>query len=102
MCQLQTPFNAKNLTGICNQILKGKYKPLPEHYGKHIPYLLELLLQQDPKKRPSIYSILKYAPINKRIKRLLCADTYKEEFSHALLHGQNVFEELAKIQRIKK
>ena len=44
MCALSTPFYSANIRGIIDKILVGEYKPVPKHFGKHIPHLLSLLL----------------------------------------------------------
>ena len=37
--------------------------------------------------------------MNKRIKNYLEGDLFREEFSHTLLHNQNVFEQFKKIRQ---
>ena len=46
--------------------------------------------------RPSIHQILNITLIKNRIKNFLSQTVYKDEFSHTLLHNQNVFEEFSK------
>lgn len=46
--------------------------------------------------RPSIHQILNIPLIKNRIKNFLSQTVYKDEFSHTLLHNQNVFEEFNK------
>jgi hypothetical protein len=47
--------------------------------------------------------VLKYPIIRDRIPSLLNQDTFKDEFSHTILHGQNVFDEFkAKKQQMKE
>jgi len=40
--------------------------------------------------------------IERRIERFLTGDDFKDEFSHTLLHNQNVFDEFKKIGLAKK
>jgi NIMA (never in mitosis gene a)-related kinase len=49
------------------------------------------MLQKDPTKRPSINQILKMPIIEKRITMFLDDQDFKDEFSHTLLHNQDVF-----------
>ena len=51
------------------------------------------MLNKDPNKRPNINGILKFPIIQERIKMLLNEDDFKDEFSHTILHNQNVFDE---------
>jgi hypothetical protein len=46
--------------------------------------------------RPSLHKILNIPLIKNRIKNFLSQTVYKDEFSHTLLHNQNVFEEFNK------
>ena len=59
------------------------------------------MLSKDPNIRPSIHQILKTPVIEKRIKRFLTTDIFKEEFAHGLLHNQNVFEEFKKMKALE-
>ena len=60
------------------------------------------MLCVDPEKRPNINQILNYPVIKQRISMLLDADDFKDEFSHTILHNQNVFDEFKAIQAKKK
>jgi hypothetical protein len=60
------------------------------------------MLQRDPAKRPNINQLLKSPIISDRIKKLLNEDDFKDEFSHTILHNQNVFDEFRSIQAKKK
>lgn len=51
------------------------------------------MLNKDPNKRPNINGILKFPIIQERIRLLLNEDDFKDEFSHTILHNQNVFDE---------
>lgn len=68
--------------------------------------LVATLLQKDPAKRPTINAILKMPMIEKRISQFLDDDDFKDEFSHTLLHNQDVFKAFAVRQeqeaRLKK
>tara|TARA_B100000780_G_scaffold223111_1_gene162217 strand:- start:4 stop:216 length:213 start_codon:yes stop_codon:yes gene_type:complete len=45
---------------------------------------------------------LKYPVIADRIRKLLNENDFKDEFSHTILHNQNVFDEFRSIQAKKK
>lgn len=60
------------------------------------------MLQKDPNKRPNINQVLKYPIIHERIQKLLNEQDFKDEFSHTILHNQNVFDEFRAIQAKKK
>jgi NIMA (never in mitosis gene a)-related kinase len=66
---------------------------VPGHFSKNIPNLLSAMLNKDPSKRPNINGILKFPIIQERIKMLLNEDDFKDEFSHTILHNQNVFDD---------
>lgn len=102
MCALQPPFNAQSLHQLATKIIQGKYAAVPSHFSQSIPNLLEAMLNKDPNKRPNINQILKYPIIAERIKKLLNEEDFKDEFSHTILHNQNVFDEFKAIQARKK
>ena len=51
------------------------------------------MLNVDPEKRPNVNQILQYPVVKDRISKLLNEDDFKDEFSHTILHNQNVFDE---------
>ena len=60
------------------------------------------MLNVDPEKRPNINTILGYPVIAQRVQKLLTEDDFRDEFSHTILHNQNVFDEFKAIQATKK
>lgn len=80
------------------QICHHKYPPLPETYSFALKNIVQMCLQKNPSQRPNINSILNMPIIQKRIKNYLQSELFKEEFSHTLLHNQNVFEEFKKLK----
>jgi len=102
MCALQPPFNAQSLHQLATKIIQGKYASVPGHFSQSISNLLEAMLNKDPNKRPNVNQILKYPVIAERIKKLLNEEDFKDEFSHTILHNQNVFDEFKAIQSRKK
>lgn len=55
---LNHAFDAQNMKGLVQKILKGTYPPLPEVYSADLKKLLSEMLIKDPNKRPSIKKIL--------------------------------------------
>lgn len=48
------------------------------------------MLVVDVRKRMNINQILKQPIVSRRIKQFLKEDVFKQEFSHTILHNQNV------------
>jgi NIMA (never in mitosis gene a)-related kinase len=51
------------------------------------------MLVKDPRRRPSVNDVLRMPIIEKRINMFLGDAGFKDEFSHTLLHNQDVFRE---------
>ena len=96
MITLRPPWNCRDLTELGVQICKSKYPPLPEGYSWPLKNIVQMCLQKNPSQRPTINAILNMPLIKKRIRNYLQDDLFKQEFSHTLLHNQNVFEEFKK------
>lgn len=86
MTTLKHAFDAGNMKGLVLKILKGTYKPIPSYYGRDLRGLIDKCLQQNPKSRPSVNTILKMTFVKKRIASFLDDTMYNEEFSHTILH----------------
>ncbi len=69
---------------------------MPKLYSPTLNQLIGIMLQKDPSKRPSINQILKMPIIEKRISMFLDDQDFKDEFSHTLLHNQDVFKAFQK------
>ena len=68
------------------KIVRGNYNPIPTHYSRELKNILNMCLQTDMNKRPSINKLLKQPLLQNRIKKFL-GDTIKSsEFSHTVLH----------------
>lgn len=102
MCALHPPFNAQSLHQLARKIIVGKYPDIPSHFSQGVTNILAAMLNTDPDKRPNINQILQYSIIKDRIQKLLNEDDFKDEFSHTILHNQNVFDEFKAIQAKKK
>lgn len=64
MCCKQKTFSATNLSELVKKIMTGQFIPLPEGYSEQLKYLLKVLLQINPKDRPTASETLKfYVPL---------------------------------------
>jgi NIMA (never in mitosis gene a)-related kinase len=89
------PFKGKTLQQLVIKILYGKYQRPGPHYSQQTRRLLGSLLKKAPRQRPSVNSILSQPMIAQVVERLLTEgviprDTVNEEFSHTVLHGQQM------------
>lgn len=96
MCCLRPPFDASSLHELASKILKGKYSSIPSFYSENMSLLIGTLLKVNPKDRPNINQILKFPLISDRIPDFLSEDTFKDEFSHTIIHNKMYFESAAK------
>ena len=67
LCTFKLPFFSINIKEIYNKIMKGKFDPIPNFYSFSLNYILKLLLNLDPKKRPSCKDILNNEIVKKEI-----------------------------------
>ena len=91
MCALKPPFNGQNLHMLAIQIVSGKYMPMPAHFSPEMKQMVQKLLTVDEKQRPSINELLRSPMLANRIRRLLTDQDFIDEFSHTVLHQQDVF-----------
>eukprot|EP01039_Chlorochromonas_danica_P000604 gene604-653_t len=87
------PFTGKSMKQLCYNILHSTPAPPPATtttYSKELRDLIRDTLIKDPKKRPGINNILNKAIIKDRIRLFLDDHRLHREFSHTVLHGQNV------------
>ena len=100
MAALCTPWQSTNLTDLGVEIVEARYPPLPSHFSMALKNIVQLCMQKRPSQRPNINAILNMPVIKDRVKYYLEMDVFKEEFSHTILHGQNVFQEHKRKQEI--
>ena len=50
---LSPPFQAKDMRGLFNRVVKGVYPKIPPHYSADLSQMISSLLQVDPKLRPT-------------------------------------------------
>ena len=78
------------MPALSMQIVSGRYNPLPVVFSRELRQLVKEMLEVDVEKRVTINQILKRPIISKRIKQFLNDNTFKNEFSHTILHNQQV------------
>mmetsp|Transcript_41011 Transcript_41011/g.30160 ORF Transcript_41011/g.30160 Transcript_41011/m.30160 type:complete len:157 (+) Transcript_41011:501-971(+) len=91
LCALKPPFEGASIHSLAMKIVRGQYPALPAHYSRELKTLVGQMLTIDFNKRLSINQILKQPIIARRIQAFLSEQTFKDEFSHTILHKQNVF-----------
>lgn len=67
---LNHAFDAQNMKGLVQKILKGTYPPLPDVYSPDLKKLLSEMLIKDPNKRPSIRKILEMPFMKAKVNEL--------------------------------
>jgi NIMA (never in mitosis gene a)-related kinase len=67
---LNHAFDARDMKGLVQKILKGTYPPIPEVYSTDLKKLISELLIKDPNKRPSIRKILEMPFLKARVNEL--------------------------------
>ena len=102
MCCLAYPFVGNSLNCLAKEIVHGTYADLPDHYSKDMSFLMQALLKKKGSERPSINQLLAFPLIKCRIEQLLTNEQFKDEFSHTILHGRDVFAEHAAKKDRKK
>lgn len=58
MVALNPPFQARDMKGLYNRVVKGVYPKIPQTYSSDLSSMIAALLKVDPKKRPSTEQIL--------------------------------------------
>lgn len=60
ICCKQKIFSASNLSDLVKRILNSNFMNLPSGYSEQMKYLLQVLLQRDPKDRPTASEVLQF------------------------------------------
>ena len=92
MCALKPPFDGASLHMLSMKIVRGVYNPLPSHFSQGLKNLVKECLNTNPNRRPTVNGILKMPLIQNRIKTYLSQTIITNEFSHTILHKQDVFQ----------
>ena len=57
---LQPPFRADDMEALYRRVLRGQYNPLPQNFSKDLAHTIAMLLQVNPRQRPTIAQLLQY------------------------------------------
>ena len=71
--------------------MRANYGEIPPQYSEEVTDLIAALLQPNPEDRPSINAILRNSCIAQLARDFLTDDEFIAEFSHTVLHNENVF-----------
>lgn len=91
LCALKAPFDAPSIHLLSMKIVRGVYNPVPSSYSPEMKNLIKIMLEVRTDRRPDVNKILGMPVIQRRIKTFLTETVRKDEFSHTVLHKQNVF-----------
>merc|ERR1719473_599014 len=58
MVALRPPFRAEDMEGLYRKVLRGQYPRIPPHYSHDLSEVIGVLLQVNPRHRPSIDQLL--------------------------------------------
>ncbi|RLN53901.1 hypothetical protein BBJ29_008771 [Phytophthora kernoviae] len=82
MIMLRRPFEASTLPEIFTKICKGEFPPILPTFSRELRLLVQLMLQQDASKRPSIEDICRFPFVQAPIQAFL--SEHVTEFQEAL------------------
>lgn len=91
MCALKPPFDAPSIHLLSMKIVRGVYNPVPSCFSAELRQLIKIMLDVRPEHRPDVNKILSMPVVQRRIKTYLSESVHQAEFSHTVLHKQNVF-----------
>ncbi|CAG9334940.1 unnamed protein product [Blepharisma stoltei] len=91
LCALRPPFDGNSIHQLSLNIVKGNYSPIANQYSRDLKNLIGQMLSIDPGRRPSLAQILRMNFIKEKIQNFLGETIRAQEFSHTVLHNQNVF-----------
>lgn len=95
MATQKMPFQGGSMKQLCNAIMHASPAMPSSNYSSDLRHLISDLLIKDPKKRPGINNILNRTIIKDRIRHFLDENRLQREFSHTVLHGQDVMRAMA-------
>lgn len=65
MLALRPPFRAEDMEGLYRKVLRGQYPRIPPHYSHDLAEVIGVLLQVNPRHRPSVDQLLQM-PVMRR------------------------------------
>jgi len=81
---LKKPFEAENLLSLVFKIVQEKHPPIPSSYSKELSDLIDMLLEKDPTKRPTIREILKMQLIRKKAEEFVMENITQSQKSQGV------------------
>lgn len=78
MVTLKPPFQAEDMQGLYKKILKGVFPKIPEHFSSDINAMLKLMIQVNPRKRPTCQQLIEHPIFMKRSQKYF-PDMYDED-----------------------
>lgn len=99
LCAQKPPFDAPSLHFLAMKIVRGAYNPL-SGFSNEMKSLVAQLLNTNERLRPDVNKVLNMPIIQNRIKSYLSETVYHKEFSHTILHKQNVFDPQLQFKQI--
>ena len=87
---LKLPFDGRSMAELVRKIVHSRPAALPSTYSQDLRGLVTSMLEKSTFARPGINAILSLGIIKNRISRFLDENQRRDEFSHTILHGQNV------------
>lgn len=88
---LKPPFDGNSIHQLSLNIVRGSYAPVANQYSRDLKNLIGQMLSIDPARRPTMAQILKMNFVKEKIQNFLSETIRVQEFSHTVLHNQNVF-----------
>jgi len=86
MVTLKPPFQAEDMQGLYKKILKGVFPKVPEHFSSDINTMLKIMIQVNPKKRPTCAQLVEHPIFAKREQKYF-ADLYEQEDKNEDFHS---------------
>jgi len=71
LCAAKVPFDAPNISGLVQRIIRGPIPQVPNQYSAWVRELTGQMLNRDPKKRPGSDEILKKTNIQTLVRQML-------------------------------
>jgi NIMA (never in mitosis gene a)-related kinase 1/4/5 len=99
LCTLKPPFDGTSIRQLSLNIVRGIYPPIAPHFSRDLKLLISQMLTVDPNRRPTVAQVLRMPFIKSRIENLLSESKRFEEFSHTILHKQQLFNPKAEIKK---
>eukprot|EP00826_Nyctotherus_ovalis_P048220 TRINITY_DN5652_c0_g5_i1.p1 TRINITY_DN5652_c0_g5~~TRINITY_DN5652_c0_g5_i1.p1 ORF type:complete len:528 (+),score=116.22 TRINITY_DN5652_c0_g5_i1:721-2304(+) len=94
LAALRRPFDGSTTADLYVQINKQEFAPLPFKTDPFIRGLVEVLLNKDPVKRPSVWEFIKIPEVRRRIEEFVKSHDYDDEVLRMLEKKQEVSKSL--------